>query len=139
MSTLMTAARLRLAACAAFASAVALLSLPSLAAQQDAPQNPAEVVYTHTEKGMTVPKAVYQPAPEYADGPRRKKIQGAVLVSMIVNPDGRVRDPQVLSSLDKDLDKKAVECVSKWKFNPATKDGQPVAMRLVVQVNFHLY
>ena len=136
----MTLACVRLTAWLAFASIVAFLSVPiALSAQQGAPQNPSEIVYTHSEKGMTVPKAVYQPAPEYADGPRRKKIQGAVLVSMIVNADGKVRDPQVLSSLDKDLDKKAVECVSKWKFNPATKDGQPVAMRLVVQVNFHLY
>jgi hypothetical protein len=29
--------------------------------------------------------------------------------------------------------------VSKWRFDPATKDGQPVAMRISVQVNFHLY
>jgi protein TonB len=110
-----------------------------LRAQQDAPQTPSEVVYTHTEKGMTFPKPVHQTEPEYADRPRRKKIQGTVLLSMIVNADGTVRDPQVTRSLDKDLDKKAVECVGKWKFDPATKDGQPVAMRLVVEINFHLY
>ena len=131
---------LRLTDWAAFGGAVALLSAAiTLRAQQVAPQNPSEIVYTHTEKGMTAPKAVYQPSPEYADGPRRKKIQGAVLVSMIVNADGKVRDTQVLHGLDKDLDQKALECVNQWKFEPATKDGQPVAMRLIVQVNFHLY
>jgi protein TonB len=88
---------------------------------------------------MTHPKAIYQPNPEYADRPRRKKIQGNVMLSMIVNADGTVREPQVTQSLDKDLDKKALECVKKWKFEPATKDGQPVAMRVVVEVNFHLY
>jgi TonB family protein len=124
---------------AAFASAVALLSGAITLRAQVASQNPSEIVYTHTEKGMTAPKAVYQPAPEYADAPRRKKIQGAVLVSMIVNADGKVRDTQVLHGLDKDLDQKALECVNQWKFEPATKDGQPVAMRLIVQVNFHLY
>jgi TonB family protein len=136
----MTNTHLRLTDWAAFASAIALLSgAMALWAQPVAPQNPSEIVYTHTEKGMTAPKAVYQPAPEYADGPRRKKIQGDVLVSMIVNADGKVRDTQVVHGLDKDLDRKALECVNKWKFDPATKDGQPVAMRLIVQVNFHLY
>ena len=76
---------------------------------------------------------------EYADRPRRKKIQGNVVLSIIVNADGTVRDPQVTQSLDKELDKKALECVSKWKFEPATKDGQPVAMHIVVEVNFRLY
>ncbi|MGP0017390.1 MAG: energy transducer TonB [Candidatus Sulfotelmatobacter sp.] len=106
---------------------------------QDAQTPSEEVVYEHQGPGMTHPKPVYQPPPEYADRPRRKKIQGNVFLSMIVTADGTVRDPQVTQSLDKDLDKKALECVSKWKFDPATKDGQPVAMRIAVEVNFHLY
>jgi TonB family protein len=108
-------------------------------AQDPPPQTPSEIVYDRQTAGMTHPKAVYQPAPEYANGPRRKKIQGNVLLSMIVTADGTVRDPQVTQSLDKDLDKKAVECVKKWRFEPATRDGKPVAMRVVVEVNFHLY
>jgi TonB family protein len=106
---------------------------------QDAPQNSSESVYKGQGPGMTPPKLVYQPNPEYADRPRRKKIQGSVVLSIIVNADGTVRDPQVTQSLDKDLDKKALECVSKWKFEPATKDGQPVAMHIAVEVNFRLY
>src|SRR5271169_1066056 len=107
---------------------------------QDAPQNTSEVVYENQGPGMTHPKPVYpQAEPEYAERARRKKIQGTVLLSMIVTPEGTVRDPQVTHGLDKDLDKKAVECVSKWKFEPATKDGRPVAYRIVVEVNFRLY
>lgn len=108
-------------------------------AQGPLPQTPSELVYERQTAGMTHPNPVYQPAPEYANGPRRKKIQGNVLLSMIVTADGTVRDPQVTQSLDKDLDKKAVECVKKWRFEPATRDGKPVAMRVVVAVSFHLY
>jgi outer membrane biosynthesis protein TonB len=32
-----------------------------------------------------------------------------------------------------------VEAVTKWRFSPAEKDGQPVAVELGVQVDFHLY
>jgi TonB family protein len=123
----------------AMATTLALLLGAHVLLAQDAPQPPSEVVYDHQAPGMTHPTPVYQPNPEYADRPRRKKIQGNVMLSMIVNADGTVRDPQVTQSLDKDLDKKALECVKKWKFQPATKDGQPVAMRVVVEVNFHLY
>ena len=119
---------------------LALLLGASHLLAQGQPQNPSEVVYDHQAPGMTHPKPVYpQAIPDYADRPRRKKIQGNVLLSMIVNADGSTRDIQVKQSLDKDLDEKAVECVKKWKFEPATKDGQPVAMRMAVQVNFHLY
>jgi protein TonB len=121
--------------------ALALAFIPgaSLERSQDAPQSPSEVVYAGLGPGMTNPKPIYQPNPEYTDRPRRKKIQGNVLLSLIVTADGTVRDPQVTRSLDKDLDKKALECVSKWKFEPATKDGQPVAMHIAVEVNFRLY
>jgi len=42
-------------------------------------------------------------------------------------------------SLDKDLDKQALAAVSTWKFEPATKDGKPVAVHLKAEVDFRLY
>ena len=105
---------------------------------QDSPQNPSEVVYGQFDPGITRAKATYQPNPEYSDRAARKKIQGDVLLSIIVTADGTVRDPQVTRSLDKDLDKNALECVRKWKFEPATKDGKPVATHVAVEVSFHV-
>ena len=37
------------------------------------------------------------------------------------------------------LDEKAIEAVRNWKFEPAKKDGKPVAVQINVEVNFHLY
>jgi TonB family protein len=37
------------------------------------------------------------------------------------------------------LDEKAVEAVSRWKFTPALKDGQPIEKEISVEVSFHLY
>ena len=61
------------------------------------------------------------------------------MVSIVITPEGTVHDAKVVTSLDKYLDQKALEAVSKWKFQPATKDGKPVALRTVVEINFHLY
>lgn len=128
----------RLIRLAAIVAALAIpLSTTALLAQ-DPPQNPSEVVYGQFDPGITRAKATYQPNPEYSVRAARKKIQGTVLLSIIVTPEGTVRDPQVTRSLDKDLDKNALECVKKWKFEPSTKDGKPVATHIAVEVSYHV-
>ena len=108
---------------------------------QDGSQQ-AETVYDLRiagENGITAPKAVYHPDPEYTDRARKRKIRGTVLLSMIVTPEGDVREPQITQSLDKELDQQALRAVSKWRFEPATKDGKPVAVRVHTEISFHLY
>jgi TonB family protein len=120
------------------ASTLALLLGTTALLAQDSPQSAPEVVYGQFDPGITRAKATYQPNPEYSDRAARKKIQGTVLLSIIVTAEGTVRDPQVTRSLDKDLDKNALDCVKKWKFEPATKDGKPVATHVAVEVSFHV-
>jgi len=45
----------------------------------------------------------------------------------------------VLRSLDSGLDQKAVDAVKQWKFEPAMKNGEPVAVVINVEVNFKAY
>jgi TonB family protein len=56
-----------------------------------------------------------------------------------VGPDGRPRDIKVSRQLGMGLDQKAIEAVRMWRFEPATKDGKPVAVQINVEVNFRLY
>ena len=134
----MNSSHRRLIKSAAITAALAIpLSATALPAQHPQ-QSPSEVVYGQFDPGITRAKATYQPNPEYSDRAARKKVQGTVLLSIIVTAEGTVRDPQVTRSLDKDLDKNAVECVKKWKFEPATKDGKPVATHVAVEVSFHV-
>ena len=58
---------------------------------------------------------------------------------VVVGPDGRPHDMRVQRSLGMGLDEKAMEAVRQWKFEPARKDGQPVAVQINVEVNFRLY
>ena len=46
---------------------------------------------------------------------------------------------RIARSLGLGLDEKALEAVRQWKFEPARKDGQPVAVLVNVEVNFRLY
>ncbi len=88
--------------------------------------------------GVTAPKPISMPNPEYTDRARRKKIRGTVMVSFVVAEDGSVRDARVTKSLDKDLDHQAVDAVMRWKFQPAMKDGQPVAVHVDSEVTFNI-
>jgi TonB family protein len=110
----------------------------SLLAQHE-PQKDDVIVYDRAIPGVTAPKPVYHPNAEYTDKARKKKIQGSVVVSIVVTDEGTVRDAQIASGLEKDLDKQALKAVSTWKFEPATKDGKPVAVRIRVEVDFRLY
>jgi protein TonB len=90
-------------------------------------------------QGVTAPKATYAPQPEYTDKARKQKINGTVVLTMVVTEEGKVRDVRVTKSLDRGLDKQAIAAVSTWKFEPGTKDGKPVAVQLPVEVDFRLY
>ena len=89
--------------------------------------------------GVSAPKAIYAPDPEYSEEARKAKYQGQCVLSLIVGPDGKPRDVKVARSLGLGLDEKAIEAVNQWKFEPAQKDGKPVSVQISVEVSFRLY
>jgi periplasmic protein TonB len=89
--------------------------------------------------GVSAPRAIYAPDPQYSDEARRAKYQGTVVLWVIIGPDGRPHELRVVRSLGMGLDEKALEAVRLWKFEPATKDGHPVAVQVDVEVSFRLY
>jgi protein TonB len=85
--------------------------------------------------GVTPPRVVHQVQPEHpAKGFR---ISGTVLISVIVTSSGAPKDPRIVKSLEKDVDQSAVDAIQKWQFEPARKDGQPVATKVTVEIRFH--
>jgi TonB family protein len=89
--------------------------------------------------GVSAPRAVYAPDPEYSEEARQAKYQGTVLLWVIVGSDGRPRDIRIQRSLGMGLDEKALEAVRQWRFDPSTKDGHPVAVQVNIEVSFRLY
>jgi TonB family protein len=89
--------------------------------------------------GVTAPRAIFTPDPEFSEEARKAKYQGTVVLWLVVGMDGRTRDIRIQRTLGMGLDEKAVEAIRKWRFEPARKDGVPVAVQIDVEVNFRLY
>jgi len=89
--------------------------------------------------GVSAPRVIFQPDPEYSEEARKAKYQGTCVLWLVVGPDGKPRDIRVARSLGLGLDEKAIEAVKTWKFEPAMKDGKPVAVQINVEVSFRLY
>jgi periplasmic protein TonB len=89
--------------------------------------------------GIQAPQPIYQPEPEFTEEARVAKHQGTVLLWLIVGADGRPRDIKVVRALGMGLDQKAVEAARQWKFQPAMKEGKPVAVQVNIEVAFTLH
>lgn len=85
------------------------------------------------------PKATYTPEPEFTDEARRSGFQGVVVLGVLIDKKGQVSRIRIEKPLGKGLDQQAVESVKTWRFNPATKDGESVAVEMKVEVSFQLY
>jgi periplasmic protein TonB len=89
--------------------------------------------------GISAPRPIDTPDPEYTEEARRAKIEGTCILGLIVDAEGHPRDIRVIRGLGYGLDAKALETVQKWRFDPAKKDGQPVNVQVSVEVAFRLY
>jgi len=82
------------------------------------------------------PKPLTKGEPSYSEDARLAQLSGTVAVSLTVGADGFAHDMQIVRSLGLGLDQKAIDAIGKWTFQPATKDGQPVPVTAMVEVNF---
>jgi len=89
--------------------------------------------------GISAPRALSTPDPEYTEAARTAKVQGTCILWMIVDDQGMPRNIKVVRGLGYGLDAKAIDAVKNWHFQPALKDGRAVNVQISVEVGFHLY
>jgi periplasmic protein TonB len=90
--------------------------------------------------GVSLPRVTKEVRPGYTIEATAQRIEGTVLLGVVVLNDGSVGDVTVTRSLDSvyGLDANAVGAMKQWQFAPGTKDGQPVAVRVAVEMTFTL-
>jgi TonB family protein len=101
---------------------------------------PAEGVH-RINSGITRPILIYGPNPEYTPRAKKAREQGNVRVSFTVTEEGTTRDIHVEKTdrvIGADLVQNAIDAVTRWKFTPAMKNGQPISVQIGADVGFHL-
>jgi len=97
---------------------------------------PTESPIVLTGKDMRE-RIVYRVAPMYPPLARQARIQGTVVLRIVINALGEVRDTQLVSGHPM-LAQAAVEAVRKWRYTPCESDGKAVEIQTDVQVVFRM-
>lgn len=84
------------------------------------------------------PRLLKQTRPVYPQEAFIKKIEGVVMLEILIGIDGRVGRSRILRSIPQ-LDAAAIQTVRQWVFSPAIKGGRPVATIAQAPVSFRIY
>ena len=105
------------------------------AAAQDSP-GPQPAVF-RLGPGIDAPFVVTKAKPRYTPEAILAKLEGSVLLSVVIDAAGLPGDIHVDRPLGLGLDESAIENIRQWKFRPGSKAGAPVAVRANEEVFFH--
>jgi len=86
---------------------------------------------------VRAPTKVVDVKPEYPEDARAAKIEGVVILGIVIGEDGSVIGTTVLRSIPA-LDQAAVDAVRQWMFEPTVLNGEPVEIEMAVTINFTL-
>ena len=108
------------------------------------PQSPVErpdglMTFEQVKKaGGRLPTVAREVKPSYTAEAMRRKVQGIVLLEIVVLPDGSIGGVGVVRSLDPDLDQSAIAAVKAWKFKPGLLNGKAISVLAQVEMTFTL-
>lgn len=88
---------------------------------------------------VKAPEPRSTPAPAYSEIAQYEKYQGVVVVNVVVGSDGRVHNLRLIHPIGMGLDETARDTVQTWRFRPATRNKEPVAVEMNIEVAFNAY
>jgi len=130
-------ARARWTRGAAYPFAALLLGAGLLVCAPNQPTSNPDTVYK-IGGDVHAPEVISKIEPEYTKEAKDAKIQGSVLLSIVLDRSGVPHDVTVIRGLDPGLDQNAIHAIEQWRFRPGTKDGKPVKVKANIEVNFRL-
>jgi TonB family protein len=89
--------------------------------------------------GVSAPTVVHSVDPEFTEEARSANFQGGCAIQLIVDAQGNPQNVHVVRHLAMGLDEKAIAAVRQYRFRPAMYQGHPVAVQIVIDVDFHLH
>jgi TonB family protein len=115
------------------AGAAAQASPPVCAAMCDS--GPGPIIY-RVGGDVSQPTVLRRVEPEYPEEARAASISGGVAICVEVRPDGIAHNIRVTRGLASVLNQSAIDAIRQWRFQPATKNGQPVTVEANIELTF---
>ena len=93
---------------------------------------------TNSEEVIEPPVPVYKVSPKHPQGFYDKAIEGEAVIIVTVDMFGNVKEPEVKSATEKEFGLAASLAASEWVFEPATKNGAPIEIRVNLPFQFEI-
>jgi TonB family protein len=88
---------------------------------------------------VTAPQLISQVRPSYTASALNRRVQGSVVLELVVTATGAPSLIRVVQSLDVDLDEEAIKAVRQWRFVPGRMSGTPVSVVVTVVLDFTIH
>jgi TonB family protein len=90
--------------------------------------------------GVTMPKPIYRPLPKYTEEAKQARIEGLVVLKVIIRKDGTVDSFRIIQGLGYGLDESAIRTIAQeWRFIPGMREGEPVDVEATIETSFRLF
>lgn len=86
---------------------------------------------------LSAPVPMHKSDPKYPSTLMQERVEGEVILYGVIRQNGSVDSIQLVRGIDSRLDANAMAAFSEWRFEPATRDGQPVDLEAIVHIPFH--
>ncbi len=102
------------------------------------PKRQATAQASKVGSGVGAPTLLHKVEPSYSVEARAAKVQGTVLLAVVIGTDGTAGDVQLRKGVGYGLDEQALDAITQWTFKPGMRDGMAVPVQATIEVNFKL-
>jgi TonB family protein len=106
--------------------------------QQGAPVSSGDSLAVQVSPDVAHGLLISRVAPEYPGPARQLRIQGQVVLSVVIDKNGTIKDIRTITSPDKSLTDSAISAVTQWRYRPYLLNGSPIEVQSRVVVNYTL-
>jgi TonB family protein len=110
-----------------------------LARGAKAPEHDATRPFSIGRGGVPPPTPLFTPEPEFPARASSEHYEGIVVLTVLVDASGKVQNIRLVRPAGMGMEEEAVATVSKWRFKPAQREGEPVAVEMNIEVAFNKY
>jgi TonB family protein len=112
--------------------------VPPLPPPPPLPPAGKRIIYDMLTPGIREPEIITKSLAPYTAEAKQARVEGVVVMQGILENNGTISDVMVLKGIGYGMDEAAAKAVRTWKFVPAQLNGQPVSVRIHVEMSFRL-